>query len=1064
MGRNRNWKRKLMSMFLVCTLSMSMLPTSAMADTTSENSNEAKINDTYYDTLKAAMKAATDGQTVTLQKDVELTENIYLCSDENSTKTVTLDLNGHNITSGNGWKGVINIGDDGKDNNRTTILKIVGKGNLKKSNDTYAMINVSANENNTGGAGTLDLSGWTGGEITKVLVDGNANGDGTFIGPVSEGTKIGTLRFSNIQQGLNVGLKGGYYGMIQCASGANNNYNIASLLADGYTLEGADGSFESCKTKILNNSNDLKNVSVVKCNVYDVDESNKCTYCGTDLSSVSPAAIVTTEDNKTYSFLAETGENETTTIDSAVKYAYDHDGSIQLQADDLTIERANCPIDLNNHKVASLTSGGAGLLISGSGTVKSLNACAVEKVLKGGTYEKIETGAGTKLGKLLAEGYGFRKNDKSDKSWLTEEHLDKAGKGLLDDIDGLVIVTPLPMTNLTVTTPAGITYGEDLTVTAAVVTQSGISGAVTYEWYLDGTKVNSATEPTLTLTKNDYKDAKAHTIKCVATLDGYSLGKEITVTVAPANLSAAELTITNENDLVCTPDGNGLKDLTVSYTVSYGGIELKKGTDFTVSGSELVSGAGTYTLTMTGTGNYTGEKSLDYTVKQCKLHDLKTDISTSGLEKTYDGTTDITEKVPVSLKFETSAGGEVTLTKGTDYTVTAADFGDATVGDERNVNVTIELKNKNYIFENNKTEKKFENKLKGYIKQAQAPSATAGALEVTNDLEKTYTYDLKALLPKLTAPATYGKITYKKLTVTLEKGYYTSGAGIDADGVLSLPIQRLKTTTEGAIGTVTVTVKTTNYENITLTLNVSAKKRDVPVPSSSSGGSSSGSSSSGEDKKSDAATEEKTSTVELPVSSGNGNVAVSATVEGTTATIAVDSEQIDQIIDSGKKTVKLDLSSLSNVDTVKLPADMMSQVTSVKNIKVTIKLESGAIKLDRKALKKIDTSKAVTVSIQQTTLTSEMRQAVREKGDVVAVLDVDLYVGKKKKTYFRDSKLSISIPYTPEKGEDTSKLTVCFIRKNGKVKQITGTYNKRTKSFVFKTKRLTQYLLVNTDR
>lgn len=74
----------------------------------------AKIGTTYYATLAEAVTAATAGQTITLLADVSLTErlfvnagatpayagtnNRYATTSEN--RAVTLDLNGHNITSG----------------------------------------------------------------------------------------------------------------------------------------------------------------------------------------------------------------------------------------------------------------------------------------------------------------------------------------------------------------------------------------------------------------------------------------------------------------------------------------------------------------------------------------------------------------------------------------------------------------------------------------------------------------------------------------------------------------------------------------------------------------------------------------------------------------------------------------------------------------------------------------------------------------------------------------------------------------------------------------------------
>lgn len=72
-----------------------------------------------------------------------------------------------------------------------------------------------------------------------------------------------------------------------------------------------------------------------------------------------------------------------------------------------------------------------------------------------------------------------------------------------------------------------------------------------------------------------------------------------------------------------------------------------------------------------------------------------------------------------------------------------------------------------------------------------------------NGHAKTYTVDLAEVLPKLTAPQTYGDITYGTPVVTLSNGYYVDGATIK-NGVLSLSIEQVDTTDEGEIGTVSI--------------------------------------------------------------------------------------------------------------------------------------------------------------------------------------------------------------------------------------------------------------------
>ena len=104
-----------------------------------------------------------------------------------------------------------------------------------------------------------------------------------------------------------------------------------------------------------------------------------------------------------------------------------------------------------------------------------------------------------------------------------------------------------------------------------------------------------------------------------------------------------------------------------------------------------------------------------------------------------------------------------------------------------------------------------------------------GDLTVYNNTATTYHFDFKSLLPELNAPKSYGTITgYTIDKITLTNGYYTGGATI-TDGVLSLPIEHNTTILTAPIGTVTVKVSTQNYQDFTLTLNVSAANKIQPV-------------------------------------------------------------------------------------------------------------------------------------------------------------------------------------------------------------------------------------------
>ena len=185
-------------------------------------------------------------------------------------------------------------------------------------------------------------------------------------------------------------------------------------------------------------------------------------------------------------------------------------------------------------------------------------------------------------------------------------------------------------------------------------------------------------------------------------------------------------------------------------------------------------------------------------------------------DKTYDGTTnaDIT-----SVTFD-----NVTLNRGTDYTVTAS-FDDASVGNGKNITATVTLMGqaeKNYAL------KQSSITTTGNITKAAAPDFTKEtALTIVNGHEKTYTVTLPTL-PVLEAPKEYGTVTYGAPTVNLSSTYYADGAKVE-DGKLILPIQKNDVKTTGSVGTVTVVIKSTNYEDITLTVNVNATDKLLPT-------------------------------------------------------------------------------------------------------------------------------------------------------------------------------------------------------------------------------------------
>lgn len=98
--------KKILATILALVLALGLTATVWAADVSGSTSTKAaKIGDTEYDTLQAAINAASDGEnTVVLLKD--LTESITI----DSGKNVTIDLNGHKLTNTDGQHTITNNG------------------------------------------------------------------------------------------------------------------------------------------------------------------------------------------------------------------------------------------------------------------------------------------------------------------------------------------------------------------------------------------------------------------------------------------------------------------------------------------------------------------------------------------------------------------------------------------------------------------------------------------------------------------------------------------------------------------------------------------------------------------------------------------------------------------------------------------------------------------------------------------------------------------------------------------------------------------------------------------
>ena len=453
----------------------------------------------------------------------------------------------------------------------------------------------------------------------------------------------------------------------------------------------------------------------------------------------------------------------------------------------------------------------AAIAAAGGGTVKLLaNAgeltigSPLKLDLNGKTAAKLTVTGDVTLASLLPEGCAF----KSGTTWIT----DLTGKELTN-----VSVARLPIQSMNYPTEMSMTYGG----TGTLIVNVRGTGAVSFQWYKveDGkeTAVGSATTSNQFNLAEQKLSAGKHIFRFSAPCDGYKkMSQDIVVTVQKADIRSGlitpptareNLTYTGQEQALITA-GSVTSGGTMQYSLTENGTyspDIPVGTD-----------AGAYTVWYRVIGD---ENHNDTTPASVEVSIGKKPLTLTGVtaaSKSYDGTTD------AGITSVTFDG--MNLNRGTDYTV-AASFDDAGVGNGKNVTATVTLMGqaaKNYSLEQSSFP------TTASITKAAAPDfVKETALTIVNGHEKTYTVTLPAL-PTLETPKEYGALTYEIGEIKLNDGYYTSGAKVE-NGELTLPIQKNDVKTTGSVGTVTVIIKSTNYEDITLTVNVNATNKLVPT-------------------------------------------------------------------------------------------------------------------------------------------------------------------------------------------------------------------------------------------
>ena len=658
--------------------------------------------------------------------------------------------------------------------NGHTLSKSAGKGLLRILGSNVAIINGKVQHTHPSTpyhAVAVGKSKQTGAKLTldNVTLEGSTDGRDRGVG-------LGILTGNEavVTSGKFIG---GIYteGALTMSGGSADLLELGALEGIPVTLSG--GSFDSIK---------IRN--------------------GADYQSLLAAGYAYQKQGGALLQLSEMKENTAVTV---VKCSHpdDHSGGNACPYCGYAAEVTKTDGSISYHRTAD-----AAIAAAGGGTVKLLaNAGEItigsplKLNLNGKTAAKLTVTGDVTLASLLPEGYTF----KSGSIWIT----DPSGTELTN-----VSMAKIPIKSMDYPTEMSMTYGGAGTLLVNVKKETG-TGAVSFQWY----KVENGKETAVggATTKNQFDlsaqklPAGNHTFRFSATCDGYEkMSEDIAVTVQKADIRSITPPTAQEN---LTYTGQEQALITAGSVTDYGTMQYSLTENGTYS-QDIPTGtdAGTYTVwyRVIGDANHNDTAPASVAVSIGKKPLTITKVACA--DKIYDGTTTVE---PTSVIFD-----NMTLNRGTDYTVTAR-FDDASVGNGKNITATVTLTEqtaKNYALEQSSF------MTTGSITKAAAPDFTKEtALVIVNGHEKTYTVALPTL-PPLETPKEYGALTYEISEIKLDGRYYTSGAKVE-NGKLTLPIQKNDVKTTGSVGTVTVVIKSTNYEDITLTVNVNATDKLVPT-------------------------------------------------------------------------------------------------------------------------------------------------------------------------------------------------------------------------------------------
>ena len=333
---------------------------------------------------------------------------------------------------------------------------------------------------------------------------------------------------------------------------------------------------------------------------------------------------------------------------------------------------------------------------------------------------------------------------------------------------------------------------------------------------LDGKTLAAGTDYTVSYSDQNVNVGTGHVE--VSGAGNYSDMVEKTFTIIKANQTP--LTISGNTtgvvygDRVSLTASGGTGDGAVTWSVTNGSATVN-------DGAVTITGTGSITVkaVKAGGSNYNDvESNVTFTAG-------KKTLTVSGATvagRQYDGTTAVTvtavtlDGVINSDDISATANGTIGGSNAGTYTsVTLSNL--ALTGD----------KAANYVLTN--PDGVTVSGVNVVISKAGALTPIEGDLPVVNGLAHTYTYGLGSLRPAAPTNQSYGAdvVTYTLGTISLGN-YYATGASVSGTE-LTLPIQAVDGGEPADIGTITVTIHSQNYADMTATIKVRSVNKKMPT-------------------------------------------------------------------------------------------------------------------------------------------------------------------------------------------------------------------------------------------